>query len=56
MNEPIDKMLDDLETCESELTDWEREFVDSLRHQLARKGGLSPRQEEVLESIWEKRT
>lgn len=49
-------MLDDCEKRESRLTDWEREFVDSLRSQLERDRRPSAKQIETLDNIWEQAT
>ena len=46
------QLVEDCETRESRLSDWEREFIESLRERLDRDRGLSDRQVEVLEKIW----
>ncbi len=56
MSDEIGQMIDDCETRESRLSEWEAEFIDSLRHQLANGRNLTERQVEKLESIWEKAT
>lgn len=38
------------------LSDWEHEFVTSVKCQLQRKGYLTPAQQEKLESIYAKKT
>jgi phosphoserine phosphatase len=50
------RMLEDCEQRESRLTDWEREFVDSLRQRLDRGHGLTPKQIECIDKIWERAT
>jgi hypothetical protein len=49
-------LLDDCEKREQWLTDWERGFVDSLRHQLERGRRPTPKQIEALDTIWERAT
>lgn len=49
-------MVDDCEKRESKLSDWEREFIDSLSHQLAKGRALSERQAERLDEIWNRVT
>jgi len=49
-------MIEDCETRESKLSDWERGFIDSLRSQLERSRPLSPKQVETLDAIWERVT
>lgn len=50
------QMLDDCERRESRLTDWERGFVDSLRHQIEAGRAPSPKQIETLDRVWERAT
>lgn len=50
------QMLEDIQHRESKLTDWEAKFIDSIEWNIGRGKGLSPRQQETLESIWEKVT
>lgn len=38
------------------LTEWEHEFVTSVKSYLERKGSLTHRQAEILEGIYAKRT
>jgi ferritin-like metal-binding protein YciE len=49
-------MLDDCEKRESQLTDWERGFVDSLHHQIEQGSRPTVKQIETLDSVWEKAT
>lgn len=49
-------MVEDCENRESKLTDWEREFIDSIKAQLARGRPLSEKQAERLDAIWERVT
>jgi hypothetical protein len=50
------RMIADCEKRESKLTDWERTFIDSVAHWLANGSGLSGKQIERLEEIWERVT
>lgn len=50
------QMIQDCESRESKLTDWERGFIESIQSQLAKGKSLSPKQDEKLSSIWEKIT
>lgn len=52
----ITDMLEDCEENESQLTDWEQDFIQSIRERVGRNQGLSPKQEEILERIWDKVT
>ena len=45
-------MLSQCEDCSERLTDWENSFIESVRDQFDRKGSLSERQIEVLETIY----
>jgi hypothetical protein len=38
------------------LSDWEREFVESVSEQWTRRRSLSDKQKEVLGRIWDKQT
>lgn len=49
-------MIDDCENRESKLSDWDRNFIDSISNQLKRGRMLSQKQIETLESIWERVT
>lgn len=50
------QMVKDCEQRESKLTDWERQFVDSIGRQLADGRRLTDRQAETLESTWNRVT
>lgn len=49
-------MVEDCEKRDSRLTDWERGFLDSISERLENEQGLSERQIETLENIWERVT
>lgn len=50
------QLIADCEARESRLSDWEREFIDSLQRQLADGRSLTNRQAETLDTIWERAT
>lgn len=56
MNDEILEMIQDCENREDQMSEWERDFVQSLSEQFSRKGSISPRQEEILDKIWGKLT
>ena len=49
----IDYILDGL-SHEDRLTNWEKNFVESITDQWTRKRSLSERQKEVLGNIWDR--
>lgn len=49
----ISQMIKDVEARESKLTDWERQFIDSISRQ---EQPLSNRQDARLEDIWNRVT
>jgi hypothetical protein len=49
-------LIEDCENRSDRLTDWEADFVDSLRRRLEDGNNLTPRQLETLENLWEKVT
>lgn len=50
------QIIQDCEARESQLSDWERGFIDSLSTQLAKGGRMSPAQQAKLDAIWERVT
>lgn len=50
------QMIEDCERRESQLSEWETNFINSISHQFETKGGLSTMQYATLESIWDKLT
>lgn len=58
MASPADNMqlVEDCETRESKLSDWEREFIDSIRRQLEAGRSLTVKQDERLNAIWDRVT
>jgi hypothetical protein len=49
----IEQMIDDCEKRESQLSDWEIKFIDSLGSQIAAGKGITAKQAIELESIWD---
>lgn len=49
-------MIDDCEHRDSLLTDWERGFLDNVQAWISRGYGLSAKQRETLEAVWERVT
>lgn len=45
-------MIEDCEKRESRLTEWEVEFIDSIRSQLENDRPLTGKQTETLDRIW----
>ena len=56
MTEEQEQMIEDCENRSEKLTDWEAQYIDSLSMQVGKGKGLSPKQEEILDRIWEKVT
>lgn len=50
------QMIEDCQSRESRLTEWEQSFIDSLLIFLSRGNALTLKQQETLTSIWEKAT
>lgn len=50
------QLIEDCETRESRLSDWEAQFIDSIKRQLEDGRGLSEKQSDLLDSIWTKCT
>jgi hypothetical protein len=51
-----DQLISDCEKRESKMSDWEREFIDSVATRLRRGDSLTIRQCQIIEQIWEKIT
>ncbi|NNM65942.1 MAG: hypothetical protein HKL99_15285 [Burkholderiales bacterium] len=49
-------LVRDCELRESRLTEWERGFVESIRTRLDAGAGLTMKQTETLDGIWERIT
>lgn len=52
----IPAMISDCVDRESKLSDWERGFIESISEQHDRTGGLSEKQQAILEKIWDRIT
>jgi hypothetical protein len=50
------QLVTDCENRESRLDDWQRQFIDSLRHQLEAGKRPTPKQIEKLDEVWEHAT
>lgn len=55
MNETM-QLIEDCEARESRLSDWDGQFLDSLRRQLEAGRTLSEKQDAKLNEIWERAT
>lgn len=55
-NEEIDQMLEDCEDRISKLSEWEVNFVASLRARQEKGYSITDKQDETLEKIWNKVT
>lgn len=55
MNETM-QLIEDCEARESRLSDWDGQFLDSLRRQLEAGRSLSEKQDAKLNEIWERAT
>jgi ribonucleotide reductase beta subunit family protein with ferritin-like domain len=49
-------MTEDCEHWESRLSEWERNFIDSIRTRLEEGKSLSLKQTDTLDKIWQKAT
>lgn len=56
MSDDMAQMIEDCENRESKLSEWEQRFISSISRQLERGRGLSVKQVETLETIWERVT
>lgn len=54
--EEYQQLIDDCMDRQSQLNDWEINFLDSINDQVSEEGTLTDRQFEKLESIWERVT
>lgn len=50
------QLITDCGNRESRLDDWQRQFIDSLRHQLEAGKRPTPKQIEKLDEVWEQAT
>lgn len=49
-------LIEDCETRESRLSEWDCGFLDSIKKQLERGRSLTEKQAETLDKIWERAT
>lgn len=54
--EEWDCLVTDCEARQERLTEWQQEFISSIRTQLERGKDLSAKQDQILSEIWEKAT
>ena len=52
----IESMIEDCMRRESKLSNWEREFIQSIDEWFRENESLTERQEEILTKIWDKLT
>lgn len=50
------QLIEDCESRESRLEDWERTYLDSFKQQLTAGQRLSLKQSSLLDEIWERAT
>lgn len=50
------QLIEDIQAREERLTDWERGFIDSIEKHIRDGRGLTDKQVEKLEAIWERVT
>ena len=50
------QLVDDCEKRESRLSEWEQNFISSIRDRLEEEKPLTPKQTETLDKIWERAT
>ena len=57
-NDDVERAMSEIEDAisldDGEFTDWELEFIDSVRDGYEQYGRLTEKQLEVLEKIWDK--
>ncbi len=51
-----EQMVADCEARESRLTEWEADFIQSLRERIDAGRGLTDRQAEMLDRVWTRAT
>lgn len=51
-----EKMIEDCENRDSQLSDWEREFIDSIKKRMADGHSLTQKQADRLDEVWKKAT
>lgn len=50
------QLIEDCEARESRLSEWDGQFLDSIKRQVGEGRHLSPKQIEKLDEIWERAT
>ena len=54
IEQAIDDCISSLNAVNCPFTDWEEDFLGSVQEQYVERGGLSERQCETLQKIWDK--
>lgn len=54
--EVLERWVDLIQTEGRGLTDWEKQFIANVAGQLHYEGGISERQEEILEGLYAEKT
>lgn len=49
-------LVEDCEIRESRMTEWEADFVESIRSRLEKERPLTERQQDTLERLWDRVT
>ena len=52
--EKIQDCKDVMDVCNTSVSKWEHDFIESIEEQIITKGTLSEKQEQILNNIWEK--
>lgn len=50
------QMIEDCQKRESRLTDWERDFIQSMSEWADKGRSFTPKQQELIDGIWETAT
>lgn len=51
----IEHWLDSIDSCGTEITDWEDDLLADIQKQFEERGSISDKQEEILERIYSER-
>ena len=49
-------MIEDCQERDEKLSDWDRQFLDSIEQLLSRGGTLTDKQRDTLDALWERVT
>lgn len=56
MNDDPMQLVEDCEHRESRMSEWERDFIDSIKKQVEGGKSLSEKQDSILNGIWDRVT